>query len=149
MSPRWTWRLAAVHAAATLYMAGLIWFVQVVHYPLLAAVGPTGFAAYEQSHRSRTALVVAPPMAIEGAAALMLFVLRPAGVPVWQLSAGAGLLAVVWASTAFVQVPCHEALSQGFDRVVHERLVATNWLRTAAWTLRAVLALAILRRVAG
>jgi hypothetical protein len=30
--------------ASTLFMTGLSWFVQVVHYPLFAAVGPDAFA---------------------------------------------------------------------------------------------------------
>ena len=34
------------HAAATLFMVGLIWFVQVVHYPLFARVGPDAFVPY-------------------------------------------------------------------------------------------------------
>ena len=33
--------LLLVHAASTLFMAGVIWFVQVVHYPLMASVGTT------------------------------------------------------------------------------------------------------------
>ena len=40
--------------ASTLYMTGLIWFVQVVHYPLLGAVGGSEFSAYEQRHMSLT-----------------------------------------------------------------------------------------------
>ncbi len=35
------------HVAATLFMTGLIRFVQVVHYPLLARVGRGGFADCE------------------------------------------------------------------------------------------------------
>jgi len=35
-------------------------------------------------------------------------------------------LAVIWLSTAFVQVPCHEVLSRSFDSDVHQRLVSTN-----------------------
>lgn len=31
--------LLLVHAAVTLYMTGVIWFVQVVHYPLFSCVG--------------------------------------------------------------------------------------------------------------
>ena len=34
--------LLLLHAAATLFMTGLIWFVQVVHYPLFARVGEDG-----------------------------------------------------------------------------------------------------------
>lgn len=45
--------LLITHAAATLWMTGLIWFVQVVHYPLFALVGSTGFAAYESAHATQ------------------------------------------------------------------------------------------------
>jgi hypothetical protein len=47
---------------STLAMVGLIWFVQVVHYPLFGKVGVVGFHDYEQSHQQRAGLVVAPLM---------------------------------------------------------------------------------------
>ena len=34
-----------VHATSALLLVGLIWTVQVVHYPLMAAVGPDRFVA--------------------------------------------------------------------------------------------------------
>ena len=34
--------LLILHAGATLYMAGVIWFVQIVHYPLFSRVGQPG-----------------------------------------------------------------------------------------------------------
>ena len=46
------------HAAATLYMTGLIWFVQIVHYPLLGAIGDSEFPAYERRYMSLTTWVV-------------------------------------------------------------------------------------------
>jgi hypothetical protein len=36
-------------------------------------------------------------------------------------------------------VPAHGRLAEGFDAGVHARLVATNWIRTMAWTLRGAL----------
>ena len=122
-------------------MTGVIWFVQVVHYPLFGGVGAGEFRAYEQRHAALTTWVVAPPMLVEAATALLLFRFRPAGVSTWQVSAGLGLVAVVWLSTAFLQVPCHDRLSRGFDPAVHARLVSTNWLRTAVWSARGVLVL--------
>jgi hypothetical protein len=50
-------------------------------------------------------------------------------------------VALVWLSTAFVQVPLHARLSAGFDTRAHRRLVATNWVRTLSWTARGLLAL--------
>jgi len=90
------------HAAATLYMVGLIWFVQVVHYPLMGAIGDSEFSAYEQRHMSLTTWVVAPPMLIEAATALLLFWFRPTGVSIWFVWVGVILLAITWLSTAFL-----------------------------------------------
>jgi hypothetical protein len=68
------------NAAATLFMTGVIWFVQVVHYPLFQATGTTEFTAYEQRHTSLTTTVVGPAMCIEGVTACLLFWYRPTGI---------------------------------------------------------------------
>ncbi|WP_339745916.1 hypothetical protein [uncultured Rubinisphaera sp.] len=132
------------HFAATLYMTGLIWFVQIVHYPLLAATGLAEFSAYEKRHMSLTTWVVMPPMLVEIATAVLLFWFRPDDVASWQVWCGVILLAIIWLSTAFLQVPCHEKLANGFDAEVQQRLVATNWIRTIAWTLRGLLILGMM-----
>ena len=131
------------HVAATVFMTGVIWFVQIVHYPLFSGVGKAEFSAYEQRHTALTTWVVAPPMLIEALTALMLLWFRPQGVTAWQIWAGLFLLAAVWLSTALVQVPCHTILTNGFDADVHRRLVRTNWVRTIAWSLRGLLLLGI------
>jgi hypothetical protein len=124
------------HAAATWAMTGLIWFVQVVHYPLFAAVGPAGFAAFHAAHSRLTTLVVGPLMLVEAAGAVWIALERPA-VDAWL---GVALLAVVWGTTFFVSVPRHNLLAAGFDAAVIDSLVATNWIRTIAWTARAAVA---------
>ena len=139
------WILLA-NVAATTVMTGVIWFVQVVHYPLFVLVGEEGFASYEQQHRTWTTFVVGPPMLVEALTAALLLMYPPQHAKRWQLLAGVVLVAVLWASTALIQVPCHESLSHQFDRDVAERLVASNWLRTAAWTLRSVLMLQLVRQ---
>ena len=132
--------LLTVQLVATLTMCGLIWFVQIVHYPLMAQVDSAEFTAYERLHQARTSLVVAGPMLAELAAAVGLFWYRPSDVPMAALIIGAVLVAVIWASTIVWQMPAHRALEQGFDAAAHRRLVRTNWVRTVAWTLRGALA---------
>jgi len=129
------------HLGSTLYMVGLIWLVQVVHYPLFASVGSLDFPSYESRHTALITWVVAPPMLIEGATAVLLIWYRPTSVNEWSVWSGLVLLGVIWLSTFFIQVPCHESLSKAFDPVVHQRLVSTNWLRTAAWSVRGALVL--------
>lgn len=130
-----------VHLACTFYLVGLVWFVQRVHYPLFAGVGPERFASYESAHLSRTGPVVAPFMLLEAAGALALLALPPQGVPPRVAWLGAALVAAVWLSTWLLQVPRHRELASRFEPATHRRLVATNWLRTAAWSLRGVLVL--------
>jgi hypothetical protein len=44
-----------------------------------------------------------------------------------------------------VSRPRHETLRHGFDPSAHAALLATNWIRTAAWSARSVLLLLVLR----
>lgn len=128
-------------------MTGLIWFVQIVHYPLFAHVGVAEFARYEQLHSFRTTLVVMPVMLIELAAAAALVAL-PTPAPRWMVFTGAALIAAIWLSTFLLSVPRHTELAAGFLPEAHRQLVLTNWIRTLAWTVRAVLALWMLARPA-
>ena len=130
-----------LNLAATLYMVGLIWFVQIVHYPLFAHVGQDVFAAYEIAHSRLATLVVGPPMLLEALTAALLLWFRPAGIRLSEALLGAALLAVIWLSTMFLQVPQHGVLASGFDDAAHRFLVASNWLRTAAWSARGALLL--------
>jgi thioredoxin-dependent peroxiredoxin len=144
MNESYTFLLLLTHAAVALLMVGVIWFVQLVHYPLLSYVGLSEFAAYEKQHRAFIVWLVAPLMLIEGATAALLVLFAPPIIPAWQLWVGIALLCVIWSSTAFVQVPCHNILSRGFDTGIHKRLVRTNWWRTIAWSLRGGLALSMI-----
>ena len=136
-----------LHTASTLFMTGVIWFVQVVHYPLFARVGDDGFAGYAAVHSRRTTWVVFPGMTLELLTGLLLLISRPAAVPPALPWLGGLLLAVIWVSTALLQVPGHRTFAHGFDHAAWHKLVRTNWLRTVAWSLRTVLVLIMIERV--
>lgn len=122
---------------SSLLLTGLVWFVQWVHYPLMAQVGQAAFVRYEQEHTRRTSWIVAPLMLLELGTAIWLCWQPPYASLVWGINLG-GVVAL-WASTFLIQVPLHNRLSIVFEADVHRRLVATNWLRTALWTLRSML----------
>ncbi len=132
--------LLLVHTATTLFMLGVIWFVQIVHYPLFSDVGASEFAGYERQHTRRTGRVVALPMLAEMASAVTL-AFRMGGALAW---CGLALLVTIWVSTGFWQVPAHRRLEGRFDVATHRRLVHTNWVRTVAWSARAVISIALL-----
>ena len=107
------WWPLIIQLLATGFMTGLIWFVQLVHYPMMEGWPHDDFGRWELAHRDRTGPVVIPPMLAEGAAAAWLFIRRPRGIHAWLPLLGLGLLTGIWASTFFLQVPCHLKLSTG------------------------------------
>ena len=136
-----------LHVAATLFMAGLIWFVQLVHYPLFLRIPESHFASYHEAHMRRTGRVVVPLMLGElaTASALLVAPVPPLGaIAVW----GFILLALIWLSTFLVQVPQHRRLAAEADGREPDirALVRANWFRTALWSLRSVGALVLLVR---
>lgn len=136
--------LLGVHLAATAAMVGLIWFVQLVHYPLFTGVGEDRFVAYEQRHTRQTSFVVGPLMGLEGVTALLLAAAPPDGLSRTLPLVGLALLAVIHTSTVTLQVPMHTALGTGYSDDVVRRLVRTNWIRTIGWTARSVVAVSML-----
>lgn len=133
------------HLAFTLYMTGVIWFVQIVHYPLMGKVGPEYFVAYERSHTMLTTFVVGPQMIVELTTAVLLVFSMKSMQPWWWVNLA--LVGVVWASTFFIQVPLHNALSESFDAGRHASLVQGNWIRTITWTARSVLLILLAQRI--
>lgn len=137
--------LFRLQLVTTLYMVGLIWFVQLVHYPMFADVDRDSFVSYEAIHQQRTTWAVGPPMLLELATAIAYLWLRPSGHPSWAPWLGVGLLALLWLSTALWFGPTHGRLSNGFDPKLHGQLVQFNWFRTAAWTARGVLLVGLVK----
>ncbi len=130
----------------TLPLVGLIWFVQIVAYPLFARVGADAFPAYHEAHARLITYVVAPLMVLELAGALIGATRGDPAMPRSAAWLGAGLAVAVWIVTFFASVPQHDVLARGFDVRAHDVLVATNWLRTAAWTLRGALLVWVIAR---
>ena len=128
-----------INLLSTWTMVGVIWFVQVVHYPLLSVVPVESAASVAVEHQRRTGWVVGAPMALEGVTTLALLVLVPEGV-VWFVPWLAGIpLAVALGATIFLSVPRHERMAREPDAQVGKELVSTNWVRTIAWTVRGLI----------
>ena len=125
-------------------MVGLIWIVQIVHYPLFGYVGSKEFITYHEKHKILISPVVGIVMIVELVTAGILIFQIPKGIPNWTAIVGIILLGVIWFSTLFLQIPYHNKLSSKFDKNVLMMLVNTNWIRTICWSLRGVIVLIML-----
>ncbi len=128
-----------VNAFSTWFMTGLIWFVQVVHYPLFDGVGADNFQLYANRHRQLTSLVVAAPMLTEAFSSVVLAAVW-SRTYTWLLWFNLALVIAIWISTALCSIPCHEKLcASGYVGTTHQWLVLSNWSRTGLWTLRSLI----------
>lgn len=125
------------HFAATAFMTGIIWFVQLIHYPWFHDVPPDRFVAYHQRYTRVMGGLVGPVMLAELASGLLLLFTLPEARA--MLVASLLVLAIIWFSTFSLQVPAHHRLSNGYDASLHQKLVSTNWIRTVGWTVRLLL----------
>ncbi len=133
--------LFLAHCAATIYLVGVIWLVQLLVYPAMAHVGADGYSVYHNLHTSRITPVVAPPMIIELLTAIYFIFVPDKTIDSRYFWFGLMLVLIIWASTFFLQVPLHERLAMSFDADAQKKLVLTNWIRTVAWTVRGAMIL--------
>jgi hypothetical protein len=120
----------------------LIWLVQVVIYPGFHRIAAEGFVEYHRWYVIRISVIVSPLMIAE---ALATFKWLLDGIDSLSMLLAA-LVLIVWLSTFLLQVPIHARLQKGKSEMLIRRLVATNWIRTVAWSLKALLvSLAVLR----
>lgn len=136
-----------VSTVATWGMVGVIWMVQLVHYPLLGRLSAHEPTSAAVDHQRRITWVVGPLMAAEGVTALILLVDRPPTMSFVSALVAAALLGVALLSTVAVQVPQHTRLAADHDDAVVAALIAGNWVRTSAWTARGVLLAVVIATV--
>jgi len=134
--------LLLVHAFATVSLVGLIWTIQLVHYPLFLRIPIDAFASYESEHMRRITWLVGPLMLAEALTGVLVLVRDPQSL---LAQIGIVLLVVIWVSTATIQGPLHGRMARdGFSESRIRWLIRSNWIRTAAWSARGILALLLL-----
>lgn len=116
------------------FMAGVIWLIQVVHYPLLGEVDQDSIVRVSVKHQTLITRVVAPAMVLEALATGYLFLLIPRNALLPSIFAFLMLMLAVFV-TAFKAVPLHSRIARGESHLIRE-LLRVNWVRTAAWTIK-------------
>ena len=128
--------ITTTHIAVTWMLVGLIWVVQILVYPQFLRVAASDFKDYHWAHCFRIGLIVGPLLFLEASSAVWLIYDGQRSLP---FLISAGLIGVVWLSTAVLQAPTHTRLMRGFDASLIRHVIHTNWLRTLAWTARGFL----------
>jgi hypothetical protein len=103
--------LLKIHLFASFYMTGIIWLVQVIHYPLFNLVGSNNWPDYHAKHIRGTSLVIAAPMFIELLSLGAIFYLAPDYRGHYLMLSSFFLLLIIWLTTFLISVPIHNQLA--------------------------------------
>ena len=123
-----------IHLIATSVMVGVIWIIQLVHYPSFHFIELKQYTTFQRFHMSRITYVVIPAMLTE-LFTLILIVISMDQIDTLVL-ASAILLIFIWLITAVFFSGVHQKLTLGYDQTVVDKLIKLNWGRTLLWTLR-------------
>ncbi len=126
--------LAYANLAVSWGLLILIWLVQLIIYPGFHRIPREAFVSYHRWYVIRISSIVLPLMLAE--LITTVWWIRSNNYAAVSVSAGI-LVIIVWLSTFVLQVPIHNRLKAGSKDREIRRLVATNWIRTAAWSLKA------------
>jgi hypothetical protein len=121
-------------------LAAVLWTVQLVIYPAFRWIDPSRFTRWHRGYTPAITVIVAPLILGQLAVVLAGVVAGPPPHSPWLLVELVAC-AVAWVVTFAVSVPIHRQLQDRHLPDQIDRLIRTNWIRTAAWTLAAIASL--------
>ncbi|MBS1969550.1 MAG: hypothetical protein JSU04_04560 [Bdellovibrionales bacterium] len=125
-----------LHSASAFYMTGVIWFAQVIQYPLLRLVDKDRYKEYYDIHLSRIVRIVLPVIVLQLATAAYLFF--DAHYPLWFSGALLTYSIFNFCYTAYISVSIYREMAFAYSDELIERLLGHNWVRTIVWTMHSL-----------
>lgn len=148
MAQRW---ILVTAFALVLYGNGAAFVESFVNYSSWHLIGSNEFVAYHQFITSRVLTFLVAPALLGTMFTILTLRARPAAIPAWAVWAAIATQAMVWISTATIQVPIQLHLSEhGQSLELIDRLIETNfWLRRVPYAVCAGLFLWMTARALG
>lgn len=126
-----------IHFLSTAIMVGVIWVIQLIHYPSFHFIKESNYSKFQQFHMNRISIIVIPTMIIEIISGLLIF---------WSVFhsniffiSSLFILISIWAITFIFFTKMHQGLVFGYNQEIVNKLILINWSRTLLWSLRLII----------
>jgi hypothetical protein len=140
--------LFVVFVSLAIYNAGCMTTLQLQHYGIYPFVGKENFAAYMRANNRAAVVPTILPALSLLIVSVALMVYRPSFIRPYEAASALGLNLIALGSTLVWQRRIQgEMAATGHDEAKVRTLITTNWIRTAAHLLLAILVILILLRV--
>ena len=133
--------LFMIHLVSTSFMVGVIWIVQLVHYPTFLFIDEQKSYDFQKFHMSRISYIVMPAMTTELFSGIYIYIYSNMAIDSNLFLLALTILIINWIITALVFVKMHNKLLINYKIEIISLLVKWNWLRTLLWSVRLILLL--------
>ena len=127
-----------LHLVSTSIMVGVIWIIQLVHYPTFLFIDKQKYMKFQEFHMSRVSYIVMPTMIAELFSGIYILLYNNILMLNTFFLLASFSLFLNWVITALVFVKIHNGLLIKYEKKIILLLVKLNWLRTILWSLRLV-----------
>jgi hypothetical protein len=142
--------LFGIFAFLAAFNAGTMVTLQIQHYGIYRFVGRANFAEYIRANNKAALLPAIMPALLLLLVSLLLLVVRPVFMSPGEAGIAFSLNLAQLASTMIWQRKLQAEMAEtGYDDAKIQLLLATNWIRTVAFLIQALLATVILLRALG
>ena len=130
-----------IHIISTSIMVGVIWVIQLVHYPSFKYVNESDYINFQKYHMSNISYIVFPVMFTELITALIILFFGEKSL-FFVLSLIC--LFLIWVITGVLFTKYHSILKEGKDLMIIEKMIKANWIRALLWTMRLIMILFVI-----
>ena len=127
--------ISEIHFLSTSLMVGIIWVIQLLHYPAFHFIKESDYVEFQHFHMERISFIVVPVMVLELFSAFMLVYYIQSNL----LNLCLIILLFIWLITFIFFTKLHQSLLDGYDKTIVDKLVRINWSRTILWSIRLII----------
>ena len=127
--------ISEIHFLSTSLMVGIIWVIQLLHYPAFHFIKESDYVEFQHFHMQRISFIVVPVMVLELFSAFMLVYYIQSNLLILCLI----ILLFIWLITFIFFTKLHQSLLDGYDKTIVDKLVRINWSRTILWSIRLII----------
>ena len=127
--------ISEIHFLSTSLMVGIIWVIQLLHYPAFHFIKESDYVEFQHFHMQRISFIVVPVMVLELFSAFMMVYYIQSNLLILCFI----ILLFIWLITFIFFTKLHQSLLGGYDNTIVDKLVRINWSRTILWSIRLII----------
>ena len=132
-----------LHAIVTFLLTGLIWVIQLVHYPMFQFLDSQAYSKAMSFHQQRISIIVVPLMLFELLSGVYLAHAQWSSLARFH-SINIALIVIIWIHTFGLMVPFHKNIPIQPNHELLKKTLCHHWIRTLSWSVKSILWGAIL-----